>query len=95
MAEILYGEPVAEALSAGTAAMVERLRARGVTPTLAIVRVGEKAGDVSYERGAVKRCGAVGIDARVFRCRRGRHRANCCLSSLPSTATGVSTAACC
>ena len=66
MAEILYGEPVAEALSAGTAAMVERLRARGVTPTLAIVRVGEKAGDVSYERGAVKRCRAVGIDARVF-----------------------------
>lgn len=66
MAEILYGEPVAEALSAGTAAMVERLRARGVTPTLAIVRVGEKAGDLSYERGAVKRCRAVGIDARVF-----------------------------
>lgn len=66
MAKILYGEPVAEALSAETAARAARLRARGVTPTLAIIRVGERPDDMSYERGAVKRCLALGIEVRKY-----------------------------
>lgn len=40
------------------------LRERGVVPTLAIVRVGEREDDLSYERGALKRCEKVGIEAR-------------------------------
>ncbi|MFR7798179.1 MAG: tetrahydrofolate dehydrogenase/cyclohydrolase catalytic domain-containing protein [Collinsella sp.] len=40
------------------------LRERGVMPTLAIVRVGEREDDLSYERGALKRCEKVGIEAR-------------------------------
>jgi methylenetetrahydrofolate dehydrogenase (NADP+)/methenyltetrahydrofolate cyclohydrolase len=44
--------------------MVERLRARGIVPTLVIVRLGERADDLSYERGAEKRCAAVGIELR-------------------------------
>ncbi len=64
MATILKGAPVAEALAAATAEKVNALKARGVTPTLAILRVGERPEDLSYERGAVKRCAAAGIEVR-------------------------------
>lgn len=35
-------------------------------PTLAIVRVGERPDDLSYERGAVKRMEAFGLSAKVY-----------------------------
>ena len=41
------------------------LKEKGIVPTLAILRVGERSDDLSYERGAVKRCEAAGI--RVVR----------------------------
>ena len=66
MAELLKGKPVADALTEEVAARVERLREHGVQPTLAIVRVGERPDDVSYERGASKRCQAAGIKLEVF-----------------------------
>ena len=61
MAEILKGAPVAAALNEKIAADVTALKARGVTPTLAILRVGERDDDLSYERGAMKRCEQVGV----------------------------------
>ena len=61
MAEILKGAPVANALTEQLAFRAEALKARGVTPTLAIVRVGERPDDVAYERGAMKRCDKIGI----------------------------------
>ena len=64
MAEILKGAPVAAALNEKLQARVKTLEAGGVKPTLAIVRVGEKADDISYERTARKRCAAVGVEAR-------------------------------
>ena len=64
MAEILKGAPVAAALNEKLQARVKTLEAGGVKPTLAIVRVGEKADDISYERTAWKRCAAVGVEAR-------------------------------
>ena len=42
------------------------LRQAGVAPTLAIVRVGERPEDLSYERGALKRCEKVGIAVKQF-----------------------------
>ncbi|MDO4536536.1 MAG: bifunctional 5,10-methylenetetrahydrofolate dehydrogenase/5,10-methenyltetrahydrofolate cyclohydrolase [Coriobacteriales bacterium] len=66
MAELLKGLPVAKKLTAEIASRVEALRSRGVAPTLAIVRVGEREDDLSYERGALKRCDAAGIDVRKF-----------------------------
>ena len=66
MAELLKGAPVAAAITEGLIPRVEALAARGVTPTLAIVRVGEREDDLSYERGAKKRCAKVGIDVRGF-----------------------------
>ena len=64
MAEELRGKPVADALSEELTSRVQRLRARGIAPTLAILRVGEREDDLSYERGALKRCEALGIDVR-------------------------------
>ena len=61
MAEILKGAPVANALTERLKESVNALRARGVTPTLAILRVGERADDLAYERGAMKRCDKIGI----------------------------------
>lgn len=61
MAELLKGAPVAAALSEKMAADVAALKEQGVTPTLAILRVGQRDDDLSYERGAMKRCEKVGV----------------------------------
>lgn len=61
MAELLSGTPVAAELCARVSAGVARLREHGVTPTVAIVRVGERPADVSYERGFAKRAQSLGI----------------------------------
>ena len=64
MAELLKGAPVAAALAERTATAVEALNARGIIPTLAILRVGQREDDLSYERGAMKRCAAAGVEVR-------------------------------
>ncbi len=64
MAELLKGAPVAAALAEKTAADAEALKALGITPTLVILRVGAREDDLSYERGATKRCAAAGIEVR-------------------------------
>ena len=61
MAKILTGKEVAEALNARKAADVERLKLRGIIPTLCIFRVGNRTDDISYERGAMKRAEKVGV----------------------------------
>ena len=61
MAEIWKGAPVAAAISETLAADVEELKAKGIEPTLAIVRVGERPDDLAYERGAMKRAEKVGV----------------------------------
>lgn len=61
MSRELLGAPVADALDAKTRKRVAQLQAHGVVPTLAIVRVGEKPDQVSYERGATRRCEKVGV----------------------------------
>ena len=62
MAVILKGAPAAKALNEQTAQRVARLRACGVQPKLAILRVGERQDDVAYENAAVKRCASLEID---------------------------------
>lgn len=61
MAEILKGAPVAAALDEKTSAAVNELKAAGIIPTLAILRVGEREDDLAYERGAIKRAEKVGV----------------------------------
>lgn len=66
MATLLKGKPVADALTEEVTFRVDALREAGIVPTLAIVRVGAREDDLSYERGALKRCASVGIEVRTF-----------------------------
>ncbi len=64
MAQMLKGAEVVSALNERIKAEVSALVSRGVVPTLAILRVGEKPDDLAYERGAVKRAETVGVAIR-------------------------------
>lgn len=64
MAQILKGAEVTKVLNENIAADAAWLRERGVVPTLAIVRVGAREDDISYERGATKRCENNGVAVR-------------------------------
>ena len=66
MAELWKGAPVAAALMEDLTGRIERLSGAGVTPTLAIVRVGERPDDRAYETGAVKRCEKAGVAVKRF-----------------------------
>ena len=66
MAELLKGKPVVDAMAQDIRARVEALVASGVTPTLAIVRVGERPDDLSYERTAVKRAAGLGVSVKQY-----------------------------
>jgi methylenetetrahydrofolate dehydrogenase (NADP+)/methenyltetrahydrofolate cyclohydrolase len=67
-AQLLPGAPVAEALLAETAVEVERLRSFGITPALALLRVGDDPASVVYLRRKAEACAKVGIASidRVF-----------------------------
>ena len=64
MAEILKGADVVNAINERAIAKVELLKKNDITATLAIVRVGERADDVSYEKTATKRCDTVGVNVK-------------------------------
>ena len=66
MAEILKGKPVADAMNEELAPRIEALKVAGIVPTLAIIRVGERDDDLSYERGATKRCETLGLGLKKF-----------------------------
>ncbi|NLD19057.1 MAG: bifunctional 5,10-methylene-tetrahydrofolate dehydrogenase/5,10-methylene-tetrahydrofolate cyclohydrolase [Clostridiales bacterium] len=66
MTQLLKGKAVADNLTAMTSEKVKALKARGIVPTLAIVRLGENPGDISYEKGARKRAAETGIQVKQF-----------------------------
>lgn len=61
MAKLLLGREVADALAADLTFRVEQLQRSGVDPALTIIRLGEKAGDMSYEKGARNRAAQLGV----------------------------------
>ena len=63
--ELLKGAPVAAAISEGLKMKIAA--AEGVRkPKLAIIRVGERPDDISYEKGACKRMVGIGIDCESY-----------------------------
>ena len=64
MAEILKGSDVVDAINKRTSAKIEILNKDGITATLAIVRIGERADDISYEKSASNRCRTVGVNVK-------------------------------
>lgn len=66
MSELMLGLPVAKAINERLLPQIAELKAKGTCPKLAILRVGERPDDLSYERGALKRCETLGIEAEVI-----------------------------
>ena len=66
MALILDGKEIAAKMNEKLRAEASALRSAGVSPCLAIVRVGERGDDIAYERGAMKRCEGVGVAVQNF-----------------------------
>ena len=66
MAKQLLGKEVNAELNARIIADCEAVKAKGVNPTLAIVRCGERPDDLSYERTAVKRAETLGVAVEKF-----------------------------
>lgn len=66
MASILKGAPVVAAMNERNAALCEQLKAKSIVPTLAVVRVGAREDDLSYERGVMTRCGKVGVEVKQY-----------------------------
>ena len=64
MAMLLKGADAARALTEQLREQAEELKKNGTEPCLAILRVGAREDDLSYERGALKRCEKVGITVR-------------------------------
>jgi len=61
MARILSGKEVAAALNSRLKEEVQALANEHIFPRLATVRVGAREDDISYEKGASKRCANVGV----------------------------------
>ena len=64
MAKLLKGVEVVLALNEKIRINADALKTSGVVPTLAVVRVGERADDIAYERGILKRAEGVGVAVR-------------------------------
>ena len=63
---LLSGKDVAAAMQEQMKKDVEALKAKGIAPTLGIIRMGEKPNDISYEKGATKNCQAVGVEVKTY-----------------------------
>ena len=61
MGNVLYGKAAASELDKETEKKVSALKEKGIVPCLAVLRVGEDAGALSYERGTMKCCHRVGV----------------------------------
>ena len=66
MAKRLLGKEVNEALVAALQTRTAALQAKGIVPTLGIIRLGENPSDLSYEKGATKRAEEVGVAVKNY-----------------------------
>ena len=66
MAKQLLGKEVNASLNERIKADVAALKEKGINPTLGIIRVGENGSDISYEKGATKRCETLGVECVKF-----------------------------
>ena len=75
MAKLLSGKEVTASLNEEIRKKTELLTAHHITPKLGIIRIGEREDDISYERGATKRCETLGVSYEKIpasgRCLRG------------------------
>ena len=61
----LGGKEVADKIVEDLKVKVEELKGKGVSPKLAILRVGSREDDLAYERGVLKRFESAGVEVEV------------------------------
>ena len=66
MAKLLTGKEVPDALNKETAEKTKTLKAEGIIPALAVVRVGAKPEDETYEKAILKKAEKTGIDVDQY-----------------------------
>jgi methylenetetrahydrofolate dehydrogenase (NADP+)/methenyltetrahydrofolate cyclohydrolase len=66
MSTILRAKPVVQAIKDNLTQEVSLLKGKGVTPVLAVIRVGNRPDDVFYEKSIVKNCQEVGIKTKSY-----------------------------
>lgn len=66
MTEVLKGNVVAAQIKEQMKKVVEELSKVNKVPTLAIVRLGNNPGDISYEKSIIKNCNNIGIKPEVI-----------------------------
>lgn len=66
MAELLKGKPVVDRMAQDLGLRIQSLKEKGVIPTLALVRVGARPDDLSYERTAMKRAESLGVAVNQY-----------------------------
>lgn len=65
MAKLLLGKEVIGPMLESLSARVGLLRGKGIVPTLALVRLGDKASDLSYQGAVLKRAQEIGAEVRL------------------------------
>lgn len=66
MTVIIDGKKIAEKIREGLKVRVQRLKNRGITPTLAIVMVGENSASKIYIRNKQRACGQIGMHSSLY-----------------------------
>lgn len=66
MSTILSAKPVVQAMKNQLQEEVTQLKNIGVSPTLGIIRVGNRSDDVYYENSIIKNCQSIGIGTKVY-----------------------------
>ena len=65
-ANILYGKEVSENIENEILSKVAHLNAQNISPTIAILRIGENPADLAYENAVMKRASKLGINTKQF-----------------------------
>lgn len=66
MSKILYGKEVVASIEDELKSEVNALKNMGITPKLAVLRVGENPGDIAYENAALKKAETLGVEVKKF-----------------------------
>lgn len=62
MAKLLTGREVAEGIHQEMCSKITELHKKGISPTMAVVRVGEKPDDIAYESSIIRKAAVWGVE---------------------------------
>lgn len=64
--KLLLGKNVADSITKEVVKDVEDLKSKGINPTIAMLKVGNREEDAAYQRAASSRCSKCGIDIKLI-----------------------------